>query len=228
LNVFSDFLEFVFPKTCVCCHTALLTEEKSICMYCRYQLPTTNFHYQNENTAKKVFYGRIPLVNITSLFVFHKKNMTQKLLHQLKYKGKEEISFVLGDWLGEELKTSAWEKDIDMVIPVPLHAKKLRKRGYNQVSGFGENLAMHLGCSYSDKVLIKETPSATQVFKNRSARAEMKHDLFKLQNEALIANKHILLVDDIITTGTTLETCAQILLQAPKLNLSIATMAITL
>ena len=95
MNVFSDFLEFVFPKACICCGTALLEEEKMICLYCRYQLPTTNFHYQNENTAKKVFYGRIPLVNITLFFfVFHKKNMTQKLLHQLKYKEKEEISFV--------------------------------------------------------------------------------------------------------------------------------------
>jgi competence protein ComFC len=228
LNLAKDFIAFVFPKTCVCCSTSLLEQEKSLCLYCRYQLPTTNFHYHNENTAKKVFYGRIPLVNITSLFVFHKKNMTQKLMHQLKYKGKEEISSVLGNWLAEDLKTVTWAKDIQMVIPVPLHRKKLKKRGYNQVAGFGKSISKHLGCDYSDKVLIKDNPSATQVFKNRSSRAEMKHDLFKLQNQNLIANKHILLVDDIITTGTTLETCSQILQQAPNVNISIATMAITL
>ncbi|WP_394907527.1 ComF family protein [uncultured Mesonia sp.] len=182
----------------------------------------------NENTVKKVFSGRIPLENACSLFIFEKNSLVQHLMHELKYKGRVEISFYLGKWLGAILSQLPAYQHIDYVIPIPLHKRKLAKRGYNQVAGFGQEIAKALGTNYTHHVLIKNNPSKTQVFKDRFARAQLQHHLFALNGADLLKNKHILLVDDIITTGATLETCAKKLLDIPGLKISIASMALTI
>lgn len=187
-----------------------------------------NAQLTNENTVKKVFSGRIPLENACSLFIFEKNSLVQHLMHELKYKGRVEISFYLGKWLGAILKEVTAYQNIDYVIPIPLHKRKLAKRGYNQVAGFGQEIAKALGTKYTHQVLIKNNPSKTQVFKDRFARAQLQHHLFALKRTELLINKHILLVDDIITTGATLETCAKILLDIPGLKISIASMALTI
>ncbi|WP_317044929.1 ComF family protein [Confluentibacter flavum] len=189
-------------------------------------MPVTNFHFNNDDTIIKIFYGRAKVENATALFRFEKKSIVQQLIHGLKYKGYEQISPFLGDWLGGELRTIKDYEDIDMVIPVPLHRKKLKMRGYNQVTGFGKQIAKSINAAYKDDVLLKITNTGSQTSKKRFARWNQTDELFIMQNSAWIEDKHILLVDDIITTGATLEACITVLSQAKNIKVSVACMAI--
>ncbi|WP_299212010.1 phosphoribosyltransferase family protein [uncultured Dokdonia sp.] len=217
---------FLFPKACHGCSESLQASEYMICTRCRHHLPLTQSHVYNDALIQKVFYGRILLEQATALFYFEKKGPVQALLHNLKYRGQEEISAFLGDWLGQELAQLPAYQNIDVVIPVPIHPKKRKKRGYNQVTGFAIALSKHLEASHVGHVLIKSKNTKTQVFKGRFSRSDEILDAFSITENQTLAGKHILLVDDILTTGATLEACALQLLKIPKIKLSIATMAI--
>tara|TARA_R110001632_G_scaffold170150_4_gene289153 strand:- start:1310 stop:1990 length:681 start_codon:yes stop_codon:yes gene_type:complete len=215
-----------FPPYCKGCDSTLTGGETELCTICRHQIPETHFHTHNDPAVQKVFYGRLPLHQATSLFYFEKKGPVQKLMHHLKYKGKKKLSEFIGNWLGSQLAPLDHYRDIDVVIPVPIHPKKLRTRGYNQVTGFGQALAIHLKGDYREDVLLKSKNTKTQVFKGRFTRSDEVYGAFYINNSNDLAGKHILLVDDIITTGATLEACGIELLKIPNVRLSIATMAI--
>jgi len=215
-----------FPKVCYTCNNELLDFENYVCTKCRHNLPITNFHFDNNDAVEKVFYGRVKVENATSLLRFENKGIVQQLIHNLKYKGYEDIGIFLGEWLGNELKTIETYHDIDIVIPVPLHKNKLKKRGYNQVDKFAQEIAKALAVEYNDKALIKITSTKSQVTKKRLARWQSTTELFAIEHPDQIQNKHILLVDDIITTGATLEVCINVLKTAKNVKISIATMAI--
>ena len=161
---------------------------------------------------KDVFYGRIDLEEATALLQFQKKGITQELLHNLKYRGQKEISSFFGKWLGSELAEQEDYTKCELVIPVPLHKQKLKKRGYNQVEGFGKEIAKALNIPYRDDILVKISKTSSQVFKQRFTRFNSE-EIFTVQKVEVIRNKHILLVDDIVTTGATLENCANQLLK---------------
>ncbi len=218
-------LNLLFPKVCVCCKEQLFTGEEVICSQCIHSLPIAAFHRTGNNLLKDKFYGRFLVNEATALVYFQKRGVTQELLHNLKYRGKKEISNFFGKWLGAELAESEAYKNIEMVIPVPLHKQKLKKRGYNQVEGFGKEIASALNIPYRDDILVKISKSGSQVFKTRVLRFETE-EMFSIQNLDEIKNKHVLLVDDIITTGATLEKCALQLLKAENVTISIATIAI--
>ena len=219
-------INLFFPEVCYACLRFLSDNENFICTHCRHDLPVTNFHFNNSNAVKKVLYGRAIIENGTALFRFEKKGLVQQLIHGLKYKGYQNIGFALGNWLGAELKTVQAYKNIDLVIPVPLHKSKLKKRGYNQVSKFAQQIAQALNATYTDQVLLKTSQSASQVNKKRWSRWNNTNTLFALNNKTKIENKHILIVDDVITTGATLEACINVLQQANNVKISIATIAI--
>ena len=219
-------INLFFPKVCYACSNFLSDNEDTICINCRHDLPITNFHFNDDDTVKKVLRGRAKIEHATALFRFEKKGPIQQLIHGLKYKSYEHIGALLGDWLGGELSETEAFQGIDMVIPVPMHDKKLKKRGYNQVTKFGQQIAKALNVEYVDDVLIKITNTSSQTTKKRVARWNNTNELFALKNISKIENKHILLVDDIITTGATLEACCLVLNQAKHLKISIATMAI--
>lgn len=224
--MFKALVNIFFPKVCLTCHYQLADNEKHLCTSCRHALPLTNFHLNNDDFISKLFYGRAKIETGTALLRFEKKGITQQLIHQLKYKEQQQVGAFLGAWLGAELSNCTAYSNIDIVIPVPLHKKKLRSRGYNQVTKFGQELATALHAEYIDDVLIKVTNTTSQVTKNRFSRWTGKNDLFSLSNTHKITGKHILLVDDIITTGATLEACMQELNKAENIKISIATMAI--
>ena len=225
--ILNHLINVLFPKVCFGCLNILSDNEHLICTSCRHDLPLTNYHINNINTLKKVFYGRVNIENATALLLFEKKGIVQQLLYQLKYKGQENIGAFFGKWLGHELAAIKNYQTIDIVIPVPLHKRKQRKRGFNQAAKFGIEIAEALGVVYRDNVLIKITNTETQVFKNRMARWQQNTTTFTLENSALIANKHILLVDDIITTGATVESCVNVLNLAENIKVSVASMAFT-
>ncbi|HKJ07327.1 MAG TPA: phosphoribosyltransferase family protein [Flavobacteriaceae bacterium] len=227
MKVLTSIVELFFPTICYCCDSQLTEGEKHICLNCRFDLPTTNFTKLEGNIVEQAFYGRIPIVAATALFYFYKEGKIQKLIHQLKYRGEQNVGVFTGKWLGQELKDSARFNTIDCVIPVPLHKKKLKKRGYNQVEKFGKTLATILNVDYIDNVLVKVTATKTQTHKIRFDRWKNVSELFTIQNSQLIANKHILLIDDVITTGATLEACYKALNKANNINISIASIAYT-
>ncbi|MFC5193983.1 ComF family protein [Bizionia hallyeonensis] len=224
--MFHSLLALFFPKVCYSCNGLLHDNEQYACTACRHDFPVTNFHFNRDDTVLKVFYGRLPIETATALLRFEKKGITQNLLHNLKYKGFEEIGVFLGGWLGGELQSLAEYQNIDIVIPVPLHKNKLRKRGYNQVAKFGQELAKSLQAEYVDDVLVKVSNTSSQVTKNRLTRWLYNVEVFNVINAHKIQNKHILLVDDIITTGATMEACGTVLLKNAQVRISIATMAI--
>lgn len=219
-------LNLLFPRVCIGCNSVISATEKLLCVSCRHKLPLTNIHINKDNSLKNKFYGRFPLENATALFYFHKRGLTQELMHHLKYRGEKELSSLFGAWLGAELIETPEYSGINMVIPVPLHKQKLRRRGYNQVEGFGRELAKALEIPYRDDILIKISKTGSQVFKTRILRFESE-EVFAIQNIEEIKNQHIFLVDDIITTGATLEKCALQLLKGENVKISIATMATT-
>ncbi len=225
-KVVKNLLNLFFPKLCFGCRHILSDNEVDICTSCRHELPVTNYHLKLENPVEKVFYGRVKIERATALFRFHKKGLVQQLLHNLKYRGQEGISRSLGKWMGHDLDATGDYDKIDYVIPVPLHKKKLRKRGFNQVSKFGQEIAAYLNATYAEDVLIKTSSTATQVFKKRFARWSANEEVFNLKNTSGLHGKHLLLVDDIITTGATIEACASKLQSIPNIKISVATMAI--
>jgi ComF family protein len=218
-------LNLFFPLVCSGCNSFLLTNEKVICTLCRHHIPLTNHHLNPENEAFKKFYGRIPLEYASAFLYFHKKGIVQEIIHKLKYKGHQEIGSVLGNWYAEDLKEKTTLKTADIIIPVPLHKKKLRERGYNQVTTFGLALSKELDIPYNDSLLFRTTYSKTQSKKNRLDRSEGIDAVFDVYFNERDHDKHYLLVDDVITTGATLEACSRALLKIPGARVSIVCMA---
>ena len=228
ISPLNDVFNLFYPELCSICENQLVKGEKTICIQCLSDLPVTNFCKLKNNSVESSFYGRILIEEATSLFFYQKKGKVQKLIHQLKYKGNQQIGAVLGDWLGENMLLSDRFKDLDGIIAVPLHPNKLKKRGYNQVTTFGESLAKKLEIPLIENVLVKVSGSQTQTKKNRFDRSVNVNEKFELLDNEVLKNKHILLIDDIITTGATLEACSIQLQQTKNIKISIATMAYTL
>ncbi|MBF4984270.1 ComF family protein [Nonlabens mediterrranea] len=221
-----DFFNLLYPELCVGCETVLTTGESLICTSCRTHLPLTNFHKTSDEKMRELFYARVDVQHVTSLFYYEKIGAVQQMIHQLKYRKKEEISSFIGSWLRHELVENDLFKDVDVVIPVPVHPKRLKKRGYNQVTGFGKELADGLKANYRDDILIKTKNTINQARLNQSQRSDESDSPYRLL-DSIPKGTHVLLVDDVITTGTTLVLCARELLKIPDVKISIATMAIS-
>jgi ComF family protein len=220
-----NFVGLLFPNVCMGCGGVLSKHENVLCFICENNLPKTNFHTDADNAVFKRLYGRIPIENATSLFYFDKGGTVQHLMHQLKYNDEKEIGIYLGKMLGNYLLQSNSYKKIDAVIPVPLHEKKLFQRGYNQSECFADGIAEAMGISRLPNVLKRIDFTETQTGKNRFERWDNVKNAFELISPELVKNKHVLLVDDVVTTGATLEACAQLLMDVEETKVSIATIA---
>jgi ComF family protein len=218
-------INLFFPAVCAGCNSLLSSNEKVICTLCRHNIPLTNQHTNPNNEAYKKFYGRIPIEYASALVYFHKKGIAQEIIHKLKYKGHEEIGTVLGHWYAQDLKEIVLLKTIDVIIPVPLHKKKYKERGYNQVTTFGKALSDELNVLYDESILIRKVYSKTQSKKNLLGRSEGIETIFDVSFTKKDHGKHFLLIDDVITTGATLEACCRALLKIPDSKISIVCMA---
>ncbi|RNC92460.1 MAG: ComF family protein [Allomuricauda sp.] len=213
------------PQVCFGCSAHLSGGEHLLCTVCRHDLPLTEYNFRTENPVDTTFYGRIQIKKAASFLFFTRQGTVKNLLHHLKYKNQKEIGFFLGEWYGSVLQKDKGLPDIDVVVPVPLHARKLRKRGYNQVTAFAKRLAFHLNSTFSDQMLIKTTDTRTQTKKNRLFRWQNVQDLYELVHPDQLRHKTVLLVDDVITTGATIEACAKALQKAKGITIYVATMA---
>lgn len=188
-------------------------------------MPLTQYHLDPKNEAVKKFYGKIDVQFASALLYFNKKGMVQELIHNLKYKGHQEIGTVLGSWYAEDLKEIQFEIPIDAIIPVPLHKRKFKERGYNQVTTFGKAIASSLEIPFVENVLIRTLYTKTQSKKNLLGRSENIENIFDVEFSESNHNKHFLIVDDVLTTGATLEACSKALLKIPGAKISIICMA---
>lgn len=222
----SDFLNLFYPKLCLACGQNHLPAKEQFCLSCQFKLPKTNFHLLEENELTERFWGRLPLSAGTAMYFFVKGGRTQQLIHNLKYKGKKQIGIELGKMYGSILKKIPVYQSVDVVIPVPLHPKKEKRRGFNQSQLFALGLAESMQIPWSGKYLKRKVYTATQTQKSRQERMANVLLQFEANHTQKLEGKHILLVDDVITTGATMEACGMQLLEIPGTKLSLAAIAI--
>lgn len=220
-----DLLSLLFPELCLACGSNLSYGERQICTFCLFDLPYTDFHRYADNPVAKQFWGRFNFEAATALFYFKKGTKVQQLIHALKYNGQTDLGVTLGHLLGEKLKDSPVFPSVDLVMPVPLHPKREKKRGYNQSHYLAQGVAEILSLPVSDTHLYRNQLTATQTKKSRYHRYENMQAVFTVKDAEDLKNLHILLIDDVITTGATLESCGQTLLNAGIKKISMAAIA---
>ncbi len=223
----NDFLGLIFPRLCSCCGNSLWKHENVICDPCFYHLPKTNFHLQVDNPVNRIFLGRADILSATSYLLFNKGSKVQNMIHELKYKGRKDVGIFLGEEFGKMLKSSPPYRETGIIIPVPLHRKKYLKRGYNQSEQFAIGLSSSMNIPYSGQYLLRKNATETQTHKSRFLRWKNANDCFFVADPVAIAGSIILLVDDVVTTGATLESCISALSAVPGVRISVATIAYT-
>ncbi len=217
-----DFSKLIFPNVCTGCNRPLLKTEKSICLHCQTNLPI-RLNFKSEELIQR-FYGRIKLAEAYGFLLFKNKGLTQKLLHAIKYKGNKELAIELGLMFGSHCKNLNLFSTVDVILPIPLHKSKLRLRGFNQSTLIAKGMAEGLGIEMNNEAIIRNVKTTTQTKKNRMQRWKNVDKTFAVVSNNL-ENKHVLLVDDVITTGATIESCGQILLES-NTTLSVACLAL--
>src|SRR6185312_16232503 len=195
----ADFVSLLFPQLCAACGESLVANEQLLCTDCLYNLPYTNFHLHADNIVARQFWGKIPVESAYALYYFNKGGKIQNLMHQFKYKGVRQIGNLLGNIAGEQLAKNDIFNTVDVIIPVPLHKKRLRQRGYNQSACFAEGLSEKLNAPVENNNLVRINATETQTHKSRFARFENMKEVFAVSQPQRLSNKHILLVDDVIT-----------------------------
>jgi ComF family protein len=225
LFYWNAFVDLVFPNTCVACNDVLQTGEDTLCTACRISLPRTESHIVSNEILKQKFYGKVPVENAFAYLKFIKKGKVQRLLHELKYRNQPEIGEVLGKMYGIELKEVGFQQATDLLVPVPLHPAKKSMRGYNQADCIAQGLSEALALPWDANILHKETNTNSQTRKGRFDRFQNVSRGFVVAKPQDVIAKRITLVDDMVTTGATLEACATVLLEAGASQISIITLA---
>lgn len=223
-NMLSSLLHLLYPHSCETCGNDLSRSEEVLCMLCARQLPATGFQHIPGNPVEKIFTGRVAFQHATAGYYFRQQSRLQQLVHQFKYHGRKDIALYLGRQLGLQLQQSPWWQQVTTIIPVPLNTAKQRHRGYNQAAMLAAGIAGVLGCSMLDNALERVPNSSTQTRKSRMERWENVSSAFTLKDPNAINDQHILLIDDVVTTGATMEACAHAVGAATE-KVSICTLA---
>jgi ComF family protein len=225
-QLWSGFLQLIYPELCVSCGNDLPYEATCFCFRCKSRLSVSDMYKCRENEFVQRLWGRLPLEGGAAAYYFTRQSPIRHAIHHLKYRNKPEIGLILGREFGRKLRQAEGFQTIDAIIPVPLHPKKERLRGYNQSTMFAQGLSEAMNLPLWNGILVRNTHSDTQTHKKRMERFQNVDSLFGLRKPQLLEGKHILLADDVLTTGATLEICGHTLLQAKGTRLSCATIAI--
>ena len=226
-TAFKDVLHVFFPHVCTGCGSDVVERLNMLCLRCLAELPGTNFFGQSDNPVEQKFYGRMPVRHGAAAYYFTKDSMLEKLVYQLKYQGNKEIGFYLGKMMGEMLQNSERFQSVDAIIPLPLNKRREKKRGYNQATAIANGINAVWNKPVLDKAVVRKIYTETQTKKDRLSRWENMKNVFSIAKPELLCGKHLLLVDDVITTGASLEACGAEMLKADSVTLSIATLACT-
>ncbi|WP_394706823.1 ComF family protein [uncultured Bacteroides sp.] len=221
-----SFFNILFPRSCVVCNGVLVKGEESICTMCNSRMPRTNYHLQAGNEVEQRFWGKVEIERATSYFFYTKGSDYRHILFKLKYHGYRELGEVMGRYMAKELLASGFFQEIDLIIPVPLHSKRKRSRGYNQSEWIASGLSHATGIPMDLDSLKRVVASNTQTRKSVFERWENVKDVFQVACPDNMQGKHILLVDDVLTTGATLLSCATILVDSSNVKISVITLAV--
>lgn len=224
-TILSDTIHLFYPHVCTGCGSDLLDEGNLLCIKCIANLPETNFAKHANNPVEKIFWGRLQLIAAHSEFYFSKNSLIQQLIHQFKYKGNTDIGFYMGELMGKSLRASNRFDTVDVLIPLPLYRDKERKRGYNQAAIICNGMSAVMNIPVIKNNVVRQRYTDTQTKKHRTERWENVAGSFIITDTNQLAGKHILLVDDVVTTGATLEACGSTIALINKVQLSIATLA---
>ena len=222
-----SLLHLAFPHICEGCGTDSITPDHYLCLQCLDKLPHTHFESHTNNPVEKIFWGRLPLAAATAKYYFTKGSTLQKLLHQFKYRGHQRLGLYLGRKMGTMLVNNPRFEDVEALVPLPLFPEKERRRGYNQAMVLCKGINEVWPRPIISDAVVRVTATESQTKKNRIERWQNMEDRFQLKDPAVFANKHVLLIDDVITTGATLEACGRAILEAENTRLSIATLCIS-
>lgn len=224
---FHSFWSLLFPRCCVVCGSPLSRGEECLCTCCNINLPRTGFHLRKDNPVECLFWGRIPGLKRASSFLFYRKGSDfRRILHLLKYGGYKELGEVMGRYMAAELSSGGFFDGVDMIIPVPLHRKKQKLRGYNQSEWIARGIASVTGIPLCAECMIREKNTETQTRKSTFERWENVEGIFKLCDTVHFEGKHVLLVDDVLTTGATTVACASAFARVSGIRISVLTLAV--
>ena len=227
-DLWDDLLSLLFPRLCYACGNHLLRNEKLICTECYVLIPRTNYHLEEDNPVARIFWGRCRIEKAAAFSFYNRDSRIRRLIHNLKYKGIKDIGIELGRIYGLSLLNSGFTRDIDVIIPVPLHRSKQRIRGFNQSYLISEGISEATGLPVDGESLVRIARTATQTRKSRYERWKNVEGTFIVEDPSCIRGKHILLIDDVITTGSTMESCAAELLKTEGVKVSVAAVAVAL
>lgn len=222
---FTDFLSLIYPSLCLGCKQPLPKGSKYICPKCHYNLPKTNTYKLKDHIFKEKFEGVVPVEHVLVYTYFIKNGIMQQVLHDLKYNDNQEIGAMIGRWFGHDLLLGGFADSFDLIIPVPLHSDKLKKRGYNQAAAFGSGLSEVLAIPQLEEGLVRNANIESQTRKSKVRRIQNVDGIFEAADASTLKGARILLVDDVLTTGSTLIACAEPLINAKAKSVSIAVMA---
>ncbi len=225
-TLFNHFLSLFYPKLCVVCQAPLTINEDYCCLHCLLRLPRTNYHRCPDNSASDKFLGKVPLQKVSSYLFYNKGGICQQLVAEIKYKGNRQFGEWMGTYLAKDMQASGFFQDVDYIVPVPLHKKKQKARGFNQSEALAIGIASVTGIPIDTSSLYRKIANPTQTRKSIYERWLNTTSVFGLKNKEMITDKHILLIDDVLTTGSTLEACVHCLLTCPGTTVSILTLAI--
>ena len=224
---FHSFWSLLFPRCCVVCGSPLSRGEECLCTCCNINLPRTGFHLRKDNPVECLFWGRIPGLKRASSFLFYRKGSDfSRILHMLKYGGYKELGEVMGRYMSAELSSGEFFDGVDMIIPVPLHRKKQKLRGYNQSEWIARGIASVTGIPLCAECMIREKNTETQTRKSTFERWENVEGIFRLCDTVHFEGKHVLLVDDVLTTGATTVACASAFAGVSGIRISVLTLAV--
>jgi len=225
-NMWNELVNLFYPNYCLLCGHPLVRHEQFICLFCHCNLAKTCFHINKGNPARDLFAGFSQINEVTSYLFFEKEGTTQQMIHALKYHGNKRLATYLGRIAATELKAEGMYASIDTILPIPLHPKKEKRRGYNQSEQIAKGFASVYGCNIERKLLKRTTNTPSQTLKSVYDRHVNVENIFKLTTPESLYGKHVLLIDDVITTGATVSSCLEALITVPEIQISIFSLAI--